>query len=280
MNDDTQQHGAAIALQPMRPTEILGTAFELYRRHWRTLIAIMASSAVPLATALSLRQQCQQGGSCQTYVLDRVVVSGMPASWWATTASGVVLGVVFLLLVSFLAGVITRAVAAAVAGEDPGVAGSYRFGVARLGSLLLVGVLVYLTVVVGLFLLVIPGIILGVGLVVSIPALVVEGRRGSRALSRSWSLVSGRWWHTFGTLILAWLVLSILTAVLRGVVNLIASPLGDWGWVVQALPAAVATMLLLPYGAAVLVLLYLDLQARKQPLDLDTLKADLHASVA
>jgi hypothetical protein len=98
MNDDTQQHGAAIALQPMRPTEILGTAFELYRRHWRTLIAIMASSAVPLATALSLRQQCQQGGSCQTYVLDRVVVSGMPASWWATTASGVVLGVVFLLL--------------------------------------------------------------------------------------------------------------------------------------------------------------------------------------
>jgi hypothetical protein len=45
--------------------------------------------------------------------------------------------------------------------------------------------------------------------------------------------------------------------------------------VVHALPAAVAIMLLWPYGAAVLVLLYLDLRARKERLDLDTLKADL-----
>jgi hypothetical protein len=36
----------------------------------------------------------------------------------------------------------------------------------------------------------------------------------------------------------------------------------------------------LPYGALVGVLLYLDLRARKEPLDLDTLKANLQASTA
>jgi hypothetical protein len=41
-----------------------------------------------------------------------------------------------------LTGAITRAVATEVAGEDPGVEQSYRFGFYRLGSVLLVSVLV------------------------------------------------------------------------------------------------------------------------------------------
>jgi hypothetical protein len=42
----------------------------------------------------------------------------------------------------------------------------------------------------------------------------------------------------------------------------------------------VATVVTLPYGALVGVLLYLDLRARKERLDLDTLRADLQASAA
>jgi hypothetical protein len=48
----------------------------------------------------------------------------------------------------------------------------------------------------------------------------------------------------------------------------------------QGIAAAVATTVTLPYGALVGVLLYLDLRARKERLDLDTLKADLQASAA
>ena len=33
---------ATTAFQPMRPSAILGTAFRLYRRHWRTLLPIVA----------------------------------------------------------------------------------------------------------------------------------------------------------------------------------------------------------------------------------------------
>ena len=67
----------------------------------------------------------------------------------------------------------------------------------------------------------------------------------------------------------------------NGVVNaVITAPFSAGAWFVQGVAAAMATTVTLPYGALVGVLLYLDLRARKERLDLDTLKANLQASTA
>ena len=58
------------------------------------------------------------------------------------------------------------------------------------------------------------------------------------------------------------------------------APFNAGAWLAQAVGAAVATTVTLPYGALVGVLLYLDLRARKERLDLDTLKSNLQASAA
>lgn len=63
-------------------------------------------------------------------------------------------------------------------------------------------------------LLVIPGIYIGIRLVLSTQALVVEGRRGTQAMGRSWALVGGHWWHAFGTLVVAGLLSGIVNAVI------------------------------------------------------------------
>ena len=60
----------------------------------------------------------------------------------------------------------------------------------------------------------------------------------------------------------------------------ITAPFSAGAWLVQGVAAAVATIVTLPFGALVGVLLYLDLRARKEPLDLDTLKANLRATAA
>jgi hypothetical protein len=120
---------------------------------------------------------------------------------------------------------------------------------------------------------IIPGIYLGVRLAVSIQALVVEGRPGTEAMGRSWGLVGGHWWHAFGTLLVAFLLTGIVDAV-------ITAPFGATGWFVQAVATAVATVVALPYGVLVGVLLYLDLRARKERLTLEALRADLQASAA
>jgi hypothetical protein len=147
------------------------------------------------------------------------------------------------------------------------------FGFARLGPILVVSILVGLATLAGLIVLIIPGIYIGVRLAVSTQALVVEGKRGTQAMRRSWDLIGGHWWHAAFTVLLAGLLTEVVNAI-------ISAPFGASAWVAQAVAAAVATTVTLPYGALVGVLLYLDLRARKERLDLDTLNTDLQTSAA
>jgi hypothetical protein len=48
MNQAIGQGGGLATLPPRRIGEILRAAFQLYRRHWRTLMAIAAVVVVPL----------------------------------------------------------------------------------------------------------------------------------------------------------------------------------------------------------------------------------------
>jgi hypothetical protein len=48
MSEAIGQPGKAVLPRPLGIGEILSTAFQLYRRHWRTLLAIVAVVVVPL----------------------------------------------------------------------------------------------------------------------------------------------------------------------------------------------------------------------------------------
>jgi hypothetical protein len=268
MSEAIGQPGAAALPRPMGIGEILSTAFQLYRRHWSILLTIAALVVVPLTLLQYLLGDLvrTQGETTRNGVV-------IETATWSVGIAGLLAALAGILMYLVLTGAITRAVAAEVAGEDPSVEQSYRFGFHRIWSVLLVSVLVGLAIIGGLILFVIPGIYVGVRLAVSIEALVVEGRRGTQAMGRSWGLVGGHWWHAFGTLVVA--------ALLTGIVNaVITAPFGNTGWFVQAVAAAVATVVTLPYGVLVGVLLYLDLRARKENLTLDTLRADLQTSAA
>jgi hypothetical protein len=258
MSEIIGRDGGIAALGPRGIGELLSTAFQLYRRYWRTLLAIAAVVVVPL-TLLQygighwVRSHGQQ-------LQGQVVVS---TSFWAVASAALLAALVGLLLYQVLTGAITRTIATEVAGQDLDLEQSYRFGFARLGPILVVSVLVGLATLLGLIVLIIPGIYIGVRLAVSIQALVVEGRRGTEAMRRSWDLVGGHWWHAAFTLLVAALITGVVNAV-------ITAPFGAGAWFVQGVAAAVATTATLPYGALVGVLLYLDLRARKANLQAST----------
>jgi hypothetical protein len=265
MSEAIGQPGQAALPRPLGIGEILSTAFQLYRRHWRTLLAIAAVVVVPL-TLLQylLGDWLRNRGEITSY-------QQISTATWAVGAAGLVAGLAGVLMYLVLTGAITRAVAAEVAGQDPSLEQSYRFGFHRLGSVLLVSVLVGLATIAGFILFIIPGIWIGVRLAVSVEALVVEGRRGTQAMGRSWALVGGHWWHAFGALVVAGLLTGVVNAV-------ITTPFTNTSWFVQAIAAAIATVITLPYGVLVGVLLYLDLRARKEQLNLERLRADLQAT--
>jgi hypothetical protein len=73
----------------------------------------------------------------------------------------------------------------------------------------------------------------------------------------------------------------VVAGLLTGIVNaVITAPFGDTGWLVQGVVAAVATVVTMPYGVLVGVLLYLDLRAHKESLTMEALRTDLQASDA
>ena len=268
MNEPIGQGGGMAALPPRGIGEILRAAFQLYRRHWRTLVAIAAVVVVPLTLLQYVIGHWVR--SLGEQMRDQVVVS---TSFWAVASASLLAALVGLLLYQVLTGAITRNIAAEVAGQNLDLEQSYRFGFARLGPILVVSILVGLATLVGLIVFIIPGIYIGVRLAVSVQALVVEDKRGTEAMRRSWELVGGHWWHAALTLLVAGLITGVVNAV-------ITAPFSAGAWLLQGIAAAVATTVTLPYGALVGVLLYLDLRARKERLDLDTLKADLQASAA
>src|SRR5215211_5247088 len=196
MSEAIGQPGAAALPRPMGIGEILSTAFQLYRRHWRTLLTIAAVVVVPLTLLQYLLGDLvrTQGETTRNGVV-------VETATWSVGIAGLLAALAGILMYLVLTGAITRAVAAEVAGEDPSVEQSYRFGFHRLGSVLLVSVLVGLATIGGLILFIIPGIYIGIRLCVSIEALVVEGRRGTEAMGRSWgwsagtgAMPSAPWW--------------------------------------------------------------------------------------
>ena len=132
--------------------------------------------------------------------------------------------------------------------------------------------LVGLAVAGGLILLVIPGLIFLIFLSVSVPVLIVENRRGRAALSRSWNLVKGHFWHAVGVIIVA----GIITGIVGGIIGSIG---GDV-WVVRWIFSSIGTIITAPFTALVSVLLYLDLRSRSEALTAYTLSTELAAAGA
>ena len=167
---------------------------------------------------------------------------------------------------------ILRAAAQATIGDPVDPQESYRFGFKRLGSVILVSVLVGLAVIGGLILLVIPGLIFLFFLSVSVPVLIVENRRGTDAMSRSWNLVKGHFWHVVGVIVVAGLI--------TGVISSIIGAIGGNVWVVRWIFSAIGSIITAPFTALVSVLLYLDLRSRSEALTADALRAELAAAGA
>src|SRR5512133_3209784 len=135
MSESFGQPTEAALPRPMGIGEILSTALQLYRRHWRTLLTIAAVVVVPLTLLQYLLGDLvrTQGETTRNGVVE--------TASWSVGIAGLLAALAAILMYLVLTGAITRAVAAEVAGADLGVGRRWRFGLHGLGSVLLVGVL-------------------------------------------------------------------------------------------------------------------------------------------
>ncbi len=122
---------------------------------------------------------------------------------------------------------------------------------------------------------------LAVRLALATPAVMLESDGGTpigptRAVRRSWSLVAGGWWRTFGILLLggviAGAVNTVLSIPLQAVVGLVPMQLGV-GLVVGMLGGILGQAVSLPVSGLVLALVYVDRRMRDEALDVALARA-------
>jgi hypothetical protein len=224
----------------MSPTEgVISEAWGHYKVHWRHLLPIALVVYVAIAIL----------GALLALVLG-----------WFGALLGAVISLVGLFWVQ---GALVKAVEDIRDGRaDLSLGETFDRVRPQLGSIIVAGLLAGLGIVVGLVLLIVPGLVLMTWWALVIPVVVLEGSAAGAAFTRSRELVRGYAWNVFGVIVLAILLLLGFEIVL----SLVLSPLD--GWLQSLVSNIVSGTLTTPFIALVLTLLYFRLsQAKSQPAD-------------
>jgi hypothetical protein len=151
-------------------------------------------------------------------------------------------------------------------------------GLVGLGILLFIGWII--AEIIGFVLLVIPGlavfcaaIYLGVRWSLVVAAMMAEDIGPIRGLGRSWNLVRGSWWRTFGILLVVGILQTIISYALFILFGLIAAVFstGDFQAALVQVGSTLLSAVVSPITTIAVVLLYFDLRVRREGLDLDQL---------
>jgi hypothetical protein len=126
------------------------------------------------------------------------------------------------------------------------------------GQLILIAVIAYAAIVIGFFLLIVPGLVLLTIWSVFAPVIVLERPPGLGALSRSRELVRGNGWQVFAVI----LVLFVLVALVVGAIDGAAETAGSGVGIVVRVVLGVLTT---PISALAAAVLYFDLLHLSRP---------------
>jgi predicted secreted protein len=260
-------------VRPLSLGEILDVAIKIYLRHAFTFFGVVLVVVAPVQVVASFIEVSAASGDEELQFTETGLVAGGDDLWVSLTAFGAIT------ILSVVAGTLVTAacfngVADAYLGERPRARASLGFAARRLHSVLWLTILSAVVTGVLFLLCIVPGIWAVAAFAVAMPALLTEGTKGRKALGRSRNLVQGRWWSTFGIVVLGYVLGGIITVVLTGLLTALslADPTNDVvAFVASAGSGILASMLTTPFIAAFITVLYFDLRVRKEGFDLQLL---------
>ena len=251
-------------LRPLGVGEILDAGFRLVRRRFGTLVVCTLVVATPL-TVISTLLQLSTAPESFDFSSDGTTTTDAEGS---AIAASLIANVIQYVMIVLIFAACFRAVSAAYLGQEVRARESLRFAVTRMVPLLVALLLVTLALIPAFMLLLVPGIWLGVRLSMTFPAIVFERLGPLAGMARSFRLVKGHWWRTFGVFLVAVLLMFVLSFALGAVLGILAGVVAPGNEALAAVVMAVVTILvsaaLYPVWAAITAVLYYDLRVRKE----------------
>jgi hypothetical protein len=193
----------------IRVGEVIGETFSIYGRNFIPLIG----SAIVLFLVVAVVAALLSGPSRSDFSFGELLL--------------VLLAVIIRVAATALyTGFVVRLVEDVRDGRrDTTIGRLFSSAAPAIVPLIAMSILFGIGVGIGLFLLIIPGLILLTIWAVTAPAIVVEGAGAFESFGRSRELVRGEGWSVFWTIVVVWLI----TAVITGVFGLIGDALeGIW----------------------------------------------------
>lgn len=281
------------SLRAMTLGEVLDGMFRLLIMHWRVYLVAVGVVMIPYYI-LSTWLETQVIGFTTTDLFSSPTLTELSGGSASAAVWLIVLRVVAVAaVVPFTMGVSCLIAAEAHEGRAPTTRGVW--GMARQRFWRLLG-LTLLLVIMGVVAAAVLALLLGVvaatgstavavafGVIVfaavvgaatlvslSFPALVVEDLGAGSAIGRSVNLVRGRFWRTFGTLLLVAIILNVMVFVIVFAITLPTFLVAERGALILALIGSViAYLLVTPLLTNALTLLYYDARVRDEAYDLD-----------
>lgn len=252
-------------LRPRTISELVDVEFELLRRHYLSLLTIVAAGFAPAAALGGI--EALTGAFASGTGAQAAGVSSMAVAW---IALGLVLVACFLLV----QGALIHAASDAYLDDRVDVADAFRRAATQLpttlGAYLLAGIIVIL----GYLCLFFPGIWLYAGLF-AVPAVaLLENRGPDEAVGRSFALTKGRKLPVLGALFL----IGIIAAVSRTMISIVGAVTNSVG--VSLATQIAAYILAYPLGTVMVVLLYYDARIRFEGFDIERAAAALGTETA
>ena len=230
----------------MSPTDgVIREAWGLYKAHWRHLLPIAFVVYVTIA-----------------------IVSAVLAET-LTWLGSLIAAVISLVGLFWVQGALATAVEDIRDGRaDLSLRETFDRVRPQLAAIVVAGVLAAIGIVLGLLLLIVPGLVLMTWWVLIIPVIALERTSAGEAFGRSRELVRGNGWNVFGVI-----VLTILLLIGFGIVLSIAlTPFADW--LRSFVSSVVSGTLTTPFIALVWTLLYLRLRDAKAALSASSQPAE------
>ena len=251
--------------RPLSVSDLIDETFRIFRRHFILFAKIGAVLMIPVGLIEIIQQVAVQQHADD--LAFNLLTSGVVALVRAIVYMAVLAAIIYTMSEIRM-------------GRQPTVGDAYNEGMERFLPMIWTAVLYgLLTALIGITIIGLPAAVyLGVCWVFGMHVAVIEGKRGMPALSRSKALVKGHWWRVLGIYILISIIVGIIS-VIFSVPTMVLSAMVALGRDSETFRATVAaisvvfstagTIITGPIIYIASVLLYYDLRARKEGLDLE-----------
>jgi len=262
-----------LPLHPMTLSDILDGAFKLLKANWRTLLLITAAFVVPLHLVSAFAQRNVYGGrGFFDAVSNPALRSNGNGSSDAQLVVAAIVGLVSLLVAPFVAGAISKVVAASYLGREETVGSALRATGRRTFALLVAWLFVHVIELIGGVLCFFPGLVVMTVFVAVAPAIVIEELGPVRGMRRSARLIWPRLFPVMGVALLSGLLASAVGNALGTVPSFAALTIGlKYAWPLLAAGSILSALITTPFVAIVATLIYFDGRIRQEGFDLQVM---------